>query len=208
MSYPLLCWWLHYALFHYFQKSPITDWAIWRWGRRYRALGFWPFYYFRFEQKEPSVLQCLKNSVAPSVYSTTTSRYLSPIRRQHTTAPILYTKYSWSILIWWSQLEIPYLLSCIISFSEVRRSVSSLATLSPYQILIIHKGLVHLCVEYAFHTRSLEVLRETFSIAVNNQGRVEAVFHQMAVASLVKRLLRSPYSGVAVLGTNEPDWVL
>ncbi len=50
-------------------------------------------------------------TVSPSIYSRTTSRYLSPILRQHTTVLILYTKYSWSMLIWWSQLEISYLLS-------------------------------------------------------------------------------------------------
>ncbi len=110
------------------------------------ADDFWPFSYFRLGKKEPSVLQCLKNSVSP-----TTSRSLSPILRQQTTVPILYIKYFWSILIWWSQLEI--------FISSLGKSASAkLGVLyrlhqdfSPFQMLAIYKGLVRPCMEYASH---------------------------------------------------------
>ncbi len=70
LSYPFICWWLHFTLFDFlWQKTHPKELTRLQTGGG-RTLNFGSCSQFRLEQKEPGILQCLKNSVSSCIYLT------------------------------------------------------------------------------------------------------------------------------------------
>ena len=116
-----------------------------------RTLNLRPFYHFRLGNEELSFLQCLKNSISSSTYSTKSSTQLSLFfsNTQLSPSPILNSlglsftpKLNWNFHI-----------------SSLAKTASSrLGVLyrlqpffSPNQLLSIYRCLVHPCMAYAGH---------------------------------------------------------
>ncbi len=72
LPYPFIFWWIHFALF-----DLVTGLTKLKTGCG-RTLNFGSCCQLRFWQKEPGILQFLKNSVSSSIYSTWPSKLLSP----------------------------------------------------------------------------------------------------------------------------------